>query len=152
MLKHWSNPPPPPEKTFPPLKRIWVSLPPLKIWARYRPSPSKKKINVVPIFTPNIQFPPKWEFAFSPFSFFKLYIHVLFQYLYYNSFTIYVDWYSWSEHIYFKNTICQYKLHQQICKDKNRSVINSSQQIWILLTSFISPPPHFFLKMLNQWC
>lgn len=98
MLKHWSNPPPPPEKTFPPLKRIWVSLPPLKIWARYRPSPSKKKLMR---FTPNIQFTPKWEYAFSPFSFFKLYIHVLFLNQY-NSFTIYVDWYSWSEHIYFK--------------------------------------------------
>lgn len=49
---------------------------------------------------------------------------------------VYVNWYSWSEHIYFKNTICQYMLHQ-ICKPKNRSVINSSP----------FPLPPIFLKI-----
>lgn len=63
---------------------------------------------------------------------------------------VYVNWYSWSEHIYFKNTICQYMLHQ-ICKPKNRSVINSSP--------FPLPPIFlksillmlFFFSVLSDW-
>lgn len=71
----------------------------------------------------------------------------------YNSFTLYVDWYSWSEHIYFKNTICQYMLHQ-ICKPKNRSVINSSPfplppiflKSILLMLFFFSVPSDWFFK------
>lgn len=66
---------------------------------------------------------------------------------------VYVNWYSWSENIYFKNTICQYMLHQ-ICKPKNRSVINSSPfplppiflKSILLMLFFFSVPSDWFFK------
>lgn len=89
MLKHWSNPPPPPEKTFPPLKQIWVSLPPLKIWARYRPSPSKKKLMWFQFSPPIYNFPLSESLLFLPSHFlnyismfcFSICITILLQYM-----------------------------------------------------------------------